>query len=261
DAPAPPTDLEPGGASSDPAHVDLTPTLTWTHAGLAEQGRFQVEIYDSTNALIHDSGQVTSGLASYQVPAGILEWGQTYSWRVRTWDIGNAESPWSDPVYIETLGAPLAPQDLAPRDSQGVDASQVIRLSWTHVSPQGLPQAAYEVEVYDEEQNLIISTGQVASQNQHHDLAAATLNNGESYMWRVRTWVATPDIPGQWSPLVMFRGSRPPAVTITAPSAGAYDKGIVSVSWTFSDPDGDPQAWYRARLLRGGKVVEDSGQI
>src|SRR5690606_23608039 len=40
-----------------------------------------------------------------------------------------------------------------------------------------------------------------------------------------------------------------------------YDKGIVSVSWTFSDPDGDPQAGYRARLLRGGIIGEDSGQI
>lgn len=267
-----PTNLSPAGASTDPAEVNtLTPALTWTHSDPNNdpQKSFQVLIYRaSDNVLVHDSGEVVSGTSSYPVPAGVLSGSVKYYWRVRTKDTGSQLfGPYSADAYIYTNRPPYAPTNLSPASGAVFDATTVKRFSWTFqdpdITPNGDAQSAFQVLIYRASDGALVhDSGKVVSGNQYYDLPANTLVNGVDYQWQVRTWDLQ-DQAGPYSSLVGFRTGRPPAVSITSPAdAGSYGKGILTVQWSYSDPDTDPQVQYQAVLKTGaGVVIEDSGII
>ena len=52
----------------------------------------------------------------------------------------------------------------------------------------------------------------------------------------------------------------PPTVALTAPSGTISSGGPdITVSWTYAQPQGDPQEYYRVRILDGGTPVFDTG--
>ena len=114
----PTTAAAPGGAMpsgltveqrTSPADVDdLTgPILGW-HVPSERQSAYQVEVATSrsrlaSGRLVWDSGRVASA-ASANVPyAGpVLDAGEGYEWRVRTWSGDGKASPWSHPAHFGT---------------------------------------------------------------------------------------------------------------------------------------------------------------
>jgi len=265
-----PTNLSPGGTSGDPEEVNaLTPTLTWTHndPDSDPQQSFQVLIYRAfDDTLVHDSGEVTSGSSSYNVPGSVLEGSTKYYWKVRTKDTGSGLfGSYSDPVYIYTNQAPYAPTNLTPENGEVFDASASKTFSWEFQDPDeannGDVQSAYQLLIKRvSDGTTVYDSGKVASSASSHVLPADTLENGIDYQWQVRTWDSQ-DVVGEYSSLVSIRTGRPPACSITnPPDGGSYGKGVLTVTWSYSDPESDPQVQYQAVLKDAElQVLEDSG--
>lgn len=268
-APSAPTNLDPGGTAGSPEAISTTtPTLTWTHSdpdGDA-QASFQVQIYrTSDNALIHDSNEVASGTSSYSVPGGTLSTGVGYYWRVRTKDSAGAWGSYSGNAYIIINQAPQQPTNLSPASNEVFDATADKEFSWTFNDPDsGDTQSAYQLIIIRVSDGVTVhDTGKTASSTSAYTLPASTLTNGVDYQWKAKTWDSV-DAEGPYSDLASFTTGQPPSVSIADPSdGGTYSSGTLIVTWSYSDPDSNPQSKYRAKLWSSGKTIllEDGGEV
>ena len=105
-APDAPTGLSVGDRTR-PLDVEGTPTLGWfpqDQDGNEIQTAYEIQLTrDSDGALIWDSGKALSSAESYVSYAGpLLADGTSYSWRVKTWDRGDLDSPWSAWARFDT---------------------------------------------------------------------------------------------------------------------------------------------------------------
>ena len=138
---------------TNPVAMDtLTPRFSWQvndpRRG-ALQSAYQLRVYSSQSALnankgaVWDTGKVfsvQSALVPYAGPP--LPSGQTYSWKVETWDANDVVSPWSQTA---TFGVPLMKPDdwaakwiAAPVPGRATDASGWRHGSWIwHPTAQG----------------------------------------------------------------------------------------------------------------------------
>ena len=84
------TPTAPLGTLGAPGAVtdDVSPTFTWTYADAEAnpQVGLQARIYTDAGALVYDSGDVASAVASHTAPADTLDYGVLYKWQVRVRD-------------------------------------------------------------------------------------------------------------------------------------------------------------------------------
>ena len=84
------TPTAPLGTAGAPGVVtdDVSPTFTWTYADTEAnvQVGLQVRVYTDAGALVYDSGDVVSAVASYTIPANTLDYDVLYKWEVRVRD-------------------------------------------------------------------------------------------------------------------------------------------------------------------------------
>ncbi len=67
------------------------------------QTAYEVVVTDEiTGTTVWDSGKVSSSEQSYIAYGGELESGHPYSWKVKTWDSSDAESPYSENAYFSS---------------------------------------------------------------------------------------------------------------------------------------------------------------
>lgn len=157
--------------------------------------------------------------------------------------------------------APTAPT-LTPRAN--FDATASALFAWTFNDPNaGDTQSAYYFQIQNVATGTLLSdTGKVTSTTSSRTLTAATLTNGNSYRWRVKTWDAA-DVESPWSDYGTFSVSAGGTVTITDPVLDNQD-GINTddylIQWSVS---GTTQASYRVVLTRNdtGATVSDTGYI
>lgn len=270
---AAPTNLSPSGTSTTPATITtLTPRLTWQHNDPESepQSKYQVLIYRaSDNVLVWDSGEVSSSNQYTDVPAGKLAASTKYYWRVRTADTGSGTfGPYSSDAYIYTNAAPYAPTNLTPIAGSILDPTKNQTFSWTFQDPDTSTnadgQSAYQLLIKRTDGTIVYDSGKVTSTTSQHVLPANTITTGADpdYQWQVRTWDKQ-DVAGPYSSLVSFRTGTPPAASFTNPvDGGTYPRGILTVAWSYTDAETDPQARFRVVLKdQAGKVLEDSGQV
>ena len=158
--------------------------------------------------------------------------------------------------------APDPPTSLSPSSNARINANQNNNFTWTH-NGHGDTQSAYQLQIFRVSDGAtIVDTGKVVSATSQHTIVAATLTNGVNYQWKVKTWNSV-DLGGSYSSLASFYTSQPPVVSITdPPDEGTYNKGLLIVTWGYSDPDSDPQNRYRAILMNAlGATLEDSGEV
>ncbi|MCW3839871.1 glycoside hydrolase family 78 protein [Micromonospora yasonensis] len=95
---------------SEPADVDDVdaPLLGW-HVPAAQQTAYRVQVAETFSGLqsgkdlVWDSGKVASPKSTNVAYAGpVLDRGERYQWRVRTWDGAGKVSPWSQPAGFGT---------------------------------------------------------------------------------------------------------------------------------------------------------------
>lgn len=261
------TPTDPTGTDAVPEIINtLTPRLTWSYsdADADAQASFQIIIKRaSDNAIIKDTGEIASANAYYDVPASTLAGSTKYCWQVKVKDaIGNWGN-YSEAQYFYT-NATTPPTNLIPNSNTSFDATLNKDLEWTFQDPDvGDSQSAYQVIITRVSDGVTVhDTGKVISPTAKYTLPANTLVNGINYQWKVRTWDSH-DLASDYSSLASFRTSSPPVVLINVPvNEGTYDKGILTVTWTYSDSESDVQAKYRAKLLDiNDNVLEDSGEV
>lgn len=149
---------------------------------------------------------------------------------------------------------------LAPKS--GFDATTAQVFSWTFNDP-GDTQSAYQLVIVDSATSAtVLDTGKVASTTPSRTVAAGTLANDKSYLWRVKTWDSL-DLASPFSTDGTFSTGAGGSVTITDPATD-NPPGIVTddyvIHWTVT---GTTQNKVRVWVTRNdtGAVVHDGGWV
>ncbi|GMA50116.1 hypothetical protein GCM10025857_14730 [Alicyclobacillus contaminans] len=115
-----------------------------------------MQIYNnSTNALVLDTGTITTTMQQYTIPANTLVNRTVYKVRVMYTDsVGNA-SPWSTYVVFTCSSTPSV-TITSPTVSQTV-ASNVVQVTASYAQAQGVLEQSYRIVVYGSDQSTIVA--------------------------------------------------------------------------------------------------------
>lgn len=163
---------------------------------------------------------------------------------------------------IDTFNlAPTAPT-LTPRNN--FDATVAATFAWTFNDPNaGDTQTAFQLQIYDVSDNsLDHDTGKITSVTPSRSVTGATLTNGKSYRWRVRTYDVS-DAAGEWSTYGTFSTMAGGTVTITDPATdniAGINTDDYAIDWSVA---GTTQAGYKVRVIRtdNSAVLSDTGWV
>lgn len=154
---------------------------------------------------------------------------------------------------VPLTAPPNAPSSLSPNGTtfNGASASE---FKWNHNTVDSSNQTAYELRYREVGVTPWTTAGKKTSTVQGATLPAGTFTNGKSYQWEVRTWGVHAD-PSPYSPTATFQASAPPSVAVISPGA-VLGAALVTVVWTFYDPEGSAQSLWEASLMQGGNQLE-----
>lgn len=196
--------------------------LSWTHAAPS----FATHLY-SVSAVVDATGQVGDDLTGAAV---------------------NTNS-------VAVLTPPSAPSNLTNTPAGTANRAEPVTLTWTHNPIDSTAQTKYTLQhrlAGDTAWTTVTNTSTVSA----YTLPANTYPTGSAFEWRVLTYGLHAD-PSAYSAIATVQISSVPGVSITSPAA---DEEVVStsltVSWTFNDPDGDPQGSWEATLLKDAVALE-----
>ena len=168
----------------------------------------------------------------------------------------------SSPVYTNTvqlLTPPAAPTNLTSSPAGTANRAQAIVLSWTYNSLDSSPQTKFTLQHRAVGAGSWTTVGPITGAPgalSTYTLAANTYPTGNAFEWQVLTYGLHAN-PGPYSAVATVQISSVPGVSISSPAAGAVvATAALTVSWSFSDPDGDPQGAWEATLFENGVPVE-----
>jgi hypothetical protein len=175
----------------------------------------------------------------------------------------NPPTPYREVLLLALRGQANQPPRAPSLGTRGnFDAGQLARFSWTFSDPDPPDtQSHYEIIITRTDTGAVVyDSGEVASANQYHDLAAGTLTNGLSYQWKVTTWDEGP-LVGPYSTPATFTCAAAPTAAITLP---VHDGDTVidlpvQAAWTFSGFGG--QTAYQLRILQAGVQFTSTGKV
>lgn len=157
---------------------------------------------------------------------------------------------------VQLLTAPAAPTNLTSTPPGTVDRAQDVTLSWTHNPIDSTPQTKFTLQHRAVGAGSWTTVGPITSGVSSYVLAGGTYATGTAFEWRVLTYGLHAD-PSLYSATATVQISSAPGVSISSPAPSAVVASTsLSVSWTFSDPDGDPQGSWEATLSENGVPVE-----
>lgn len=125
------------------------------------QSAFQLEISLAGGAVVHDTGKVVSGVSSRNVTGGTLTNGNSYTWRVRTWDAADLQGSYSaSGSFVTSSSGTLNITNPSVDNPAGVITKDNL-VEW---SVSGTTQAGYRVVVRRNDNDaLFLDTGWVTS--------------------------------------------------------------------------------------------------
>jgi hypothetical protein len=125
------------------------------------QSAFQLLIINSSGVTVHDTGKVVSTVSQRSVAGGTLTNGQSYTWRVRTYDALDVVGPYStDGSFVTSVSGTLDIITPATDNPAGVITKDNL-VAWTVT---GATQTQYRVVVRVNATNaLLVDTGWVVS--------------------------------------------------------------------------------------------------
>lgn len=249
-----------------PGAVTATPVATqmqvdWTQTAYTSTSiRHKVErsVNGGTwTSMVQDLPQGTLSWVDPSPPAGSVQY------RVSTYLSGNGDlaSAWVTSTPTVLNAPPLAPSDLTPDDTT-VDVENGVTLTWTHNhGGDGAMQTAYNVRISDDGGATWIDGGEVTTAQTQMVLPSGTYTNGPTYVWQVRTKGNPASGWGPWSTsatiITVQAPDTPPTVTILAPPPSVTSLPV-TVTWSYTQPDGDPQIAWECNLLDAGGAVVDT---
>ena len=240
--------VEPKGDLANLAVVDtLTPVLVWsfTDADAGDvQSAYQVQVYDTNDNLVHDSGKKTGTQSYYTIPDSVLAWGTRYKWQVRVFDRFDVSSEYSFNEFFLPNRPPTA-TNLRPGSNDvntPAGAGATPEFTWTFDDLDLEAQASYRLRIFKTADDaLVYNSNRIYRNVQLHQLPAGALENGQSYYAILEVW--DPNGLTAETPKAYFQTNATPSTpTMTLP----IDNYRTSERPTFqaiigSDPEGDNQ--------------------
>jgi hypothetical protein len=137
------------------------------------QSAFQMQIFDtSDDSLVVDTGKIGTANEFFTVSGGSLTNGNTYQWRVKTWDLLDEEGPYSGFSQFATSSSGVVNITYPAIDNDPDIITATILLTWTVTDTV---QAQYRVWVYRTIDEVLISdTGWVSSTATSHQVSGLT---------------------------------------------------------------------------------------
>jgi hypothetical protein len=149
-------------------------------------------IRDSDGSLLIDTGKVgptppNQFIADefYHLPANTLTNNENYSWRVKTWDIYDAEGPYSGYGTFYTNQKPTS--DITFPTTGYVNETSTVSVEWVMNDPLNEEQSAYQV-VLKNNGNVVFDSGKLNSINTRRYNIPYSLENYQNYTIEVRVW-------------------------------------------------------------------------
>lgn len=143
---------------------------------------------------------------------------------------------------VAILAKPYAPADLSPSGVTVALEDKTARLSWRHNPADASTQSYYQIR-YRQAEGSWNTTSITKSSGQQYRLTLAGAGRVE---WQVRSWGSykpgVVDGASPWSPVSGFTVENRPAVNVTAPSAGEYDRSKLTVEWSYLQEQGSGQS-------------------
>jgi hypothetical protein len=228
-----------------------------------KQAAYQLQVTNvATAAIDFDSGKVATGVASANLPGGSLDNTQAYTWKVRTWDLADTVSAYSQQGSFNTLSTAITtitnPVSDNPIDATG--SLYLVRWNTTVIT-----QAKYRVRVLRNDSNALISdTNFVTSTERSYQLTG--LNNGVEYRVEVTVRnnvdvesspgvrLITPNFPEPRKPVLeAMTGDTFVTLTVTNPGETGLQPFTVTNSG-FESTSTPVQGWFGV----GATLTRDS---
>jgi hypothetical protein len=149
-------------------------------------------IRDSDGSTLIDTGKVgptppNQFIADefYHLPANMLTNDEHYSWRVKTWDIYDAEGPYSGYGAFYTNQEPIS--DITFPTTGYVNETSTVSVEWVMNDPLNEEQSAYQV-VLKNDGNIVFDSGKLNGINTRRYNIPYSLENYQNYTIEVRVW-------------------------------------------------------------------------
>jgi hypothetical protein len=273
--------LTVGGSAEAVGIPSLSPEFGWTFSD-PDPGDVQTayrilvasapELVTADLADLWDSEKVYSPEAQGIQYVGLaLGWGETYYWKVKSWDSSGLEGDWSEAHAFRLNQAPLAPDGLLcdgwPSPQRLMTRTPI--LSWTFQDPDlGDEQGAFRVIVSSSSQLVAQGIGNLWDSGRIAGLGPANYEGlelawGATFYWSVQTWDEH-ELPGPFSEAASFRITAIPDPPHDPRLDGQVNPtGIINpnpvFSWSFHDSDeGDGQTAYHL-LVASNTDALDAG--
>ena len=225
---SPSTPSPTDGAENQSTEVDLSWTCTDP-----EGDPLTYDIYFGTEAT---PPQVATGKTETTYDPGILENNTEYFWTIVAHD--NHENTTEGPVWNFTTTVNLPPESpSSPSPNDGAESQSIeVDLSWTCTDPDSDPLT------YDIYFGTVATPPQVATGQTQTTYDPGTLEKNTEYFWKI---VAHDDHSNTtegtvWS-FTTIINLAPEAPSTPSPEDGVVNQSIdVDLSWTCTDPEGDP---------------------
>lgn len=137
-----PTNLRPSGGAD--ATRPIVTSFQFNSVDTTPQSAVEWQWRYGTGSAT-STGKIATTVPQREWPAGTWENGRELQWRVRAWGYHGDPSPWSDWAVLPLADAPTATIN-GPTDGT-VWTSQTLTVTWSHYSPTGSPQSAWDVSV------------------------------------------------------------------------------------------------------------------
>jgi hypothetical protein len=250
----------------------------WYHVKVFSQAQYNAPGFspDTSNA-VWDSNIVPSSFPNRQIDVELTD--GHYRWYVRAAQNVAGRQHWSEWAFAqsELNRPPSTPNLISPASGSKQDLSQGPLLVWEYNHPSfGEQQAsfairrkttgAYEYWNHATQSWSVTEIWNAVPNAFSYDFPPGSWPNGPTYFWSVNTRDPSAQQSGYANDFSL-EGDAPPSVTLTGPAAIVEDTTRPFISWSYTDPDGDPQEQYHVKvytaldLFLGNEeaVVWDSG--
>ena len=226
--PAAPTGLGPSVVATGSSAA-----FTWTHnpTDTSDQTAYEVLWSTDSGATWSDTGQVTSGVSSWDASAVAAVAGSV-QWQVRTWGASPTAGPYSAVVTTTVSSTPTV-AITAPSGTVDLSSTEV---DWTYGQAEASPQAAWSVTITDTDGNAVDSgsgTGTTSSWTSGNTLADASDYTATVTVTSTAGLSATTQQPFA----VAYDAPVPPTVTLDDQVVNGFIGVTVACTSNGVDPD------------------------
>jgi len=274
-----PTLTSTGGPSGTVAattndYYNFTCTSVWTDAEGHSIAAYQLQIEntsDSTTVL--DTGKVPTSVASgatLSVTGPALSVGSNYRWRIKVWDVYDAESSWSSytdftPAVTSATNLPPTATAITPSGATTSPVSFVGGFSDLGGTLNTFSQ--YQLRIYEDStlvwtSPLYNTTATERSAKQFSRLyAGPALSSGSTYYWQCKVW-DNGGLGSAWSTLVPFSIQVAPNAPVSLAPSGVTTTLSFSFTGGFSTSGAGTLAYTQIVVKNVSNVVIwDSGAV